>query len=327
MTGFERRGHTTARTVDRRTPSRIADFGDRLTRAFSPRVLTPDDTIAGEEIQLGDEPDPLAGSTRPGFDEVLPRFPVVRHGYDCAKVDEYVGELERELAELDLELAEVRANPPARNETAAEIERIGKETSTILLAAHESAQDTIRQAQAQADSCLSEARSTAVVITNEANRRVGELRDEIAALRRDRSRILEDVRRSAGALSALADDVVESPPTELAAPVPVPAGQLETCYHAGMAEGHRVAMLMLHEGTPQDLEARDRLAATLPGAEVTEPDDVGAFEVVLDAEDQEQALQRAWDAVAASGADDQIVFLEHPELPEHWRHRSRRLDR
>ena len=35
-------------------------------------------------------------------------------------------------------------------------------------------------------------------------------------------------------------------------------------------------------------------------------------------------LTRVWDAVAASGTDDHLVFLEHPELPEHWRPRSGR---
>ncbi len=83
-------------------------------------------------------------------------------------------------------------------------------------------------------------------------------------------------------------------------------------------------MLMLHYGTPRDLEARERLAAALPDAEVTEPDAVGVFDIVLDAEDEERALERVWDAVAASGSDDHIVFLEHPRLPQHWRHRSGR---
>ena len=86
-------------------------------------------------------------------------------------------------------------------------------------------------------------------------------------------------------------------------------------------------MLMLHGGSPRDLEAREQLAAVLPGAEITEPDDVGVFEIVLDADDQEHALRRVWDAVAASGTDDHVVFLEHPQLPEHWRHRSGRPDR
>jgi hypothetical protein len=83
---------------------------------------------------------------------------------------------------------------------------------------------------------------------------------------------------------------------------------------------HRVGMLLLHYGQgPRDEQAREALAAVLPDAEVTEPDDVGEFEVVLDAADVEEALQRVWDAVAASGTDDHIVFVEHPAIPGHWR--------
>jgi hypothetical protein len=80
-----------------------------------------------------------------------------------------------------------------------------------------------------------------------------------------------------------------------------------------------VEMYTLHGGTPRDLEARKELAAALPDAEVTEPDEVGVFEIHIEADDKEQALQRVWDAVAASGTDDHIVFFEHPDLPEHWR--------
>src|SRR5690348_8833103 len=66
-------------------------------------------------------------------------------------------------------------------------------------------------------------------------------------------------------------------------------------YHVAMAQRHTVEMLLLHDDSPRDLEARRQLAAALPGAEVTEPSDVGAFDVVLDADDQEHALQRVWD--------------------------------
>jgi hypothetical protein len=86
-----------------------------------------------------------------------------------------------------------------------------------------------------------------------------------------------------------------------------------------MPERHAIGMLMLHYGTPRDQEARAQLAEALPEAEVSEPDEVGVFEVALDAEDREDALRRVWDAVAASGTDDHILFLEHPDLPEHWR--------
>ena len=74
----------------------------------------------------------------------------------------------------------------------------------------------------------------------------------------------------------------------------------------------------------QEPEALEELAAALPGAEVGEPDDTGVFDIRLDAADEEDALRQVWDAVAASGTDDYVVFLEHPELPEHWRPMSGR---
>ncbi|HEY0343868.1 MAG TPA: hypothetical protein VGC59_04435 [Solirubrobacteraceae bacterium] len=88
---------------------------------------------------------------------------------------------------------------------------------------------------------------------------------------------------------------------------------------------HRVAMLMLHFGTPRDRRAREELAAALPSdATVGEPDEVGVFEIELEADDFEDALHRVWNAVAASATDDHIVFLEHPDIPEHWRPRTGR---
>ena len=90
-----------------------------------------------------------------------------------------------------------------------------------------------------------------------------------------------------------------------------------------MADRYPVGMLLLHPSTPRDDEAREQLADALPeDADVREPDEVGVFEIEVEADDLEEALQTVWDAIAASGADDHIVFLEHPDLPEHWRHRS-----
>jgi hypothetical protein len=84
----------------------------------------------------------------------------------------------------------------------------------------------------------------------------------------------------------------------------------------------KIGMLLLHGDTPRDLEAHEQLAAALPDATVGPPDELGVFEIEIDADDQEDGLQRVWDAVAASGTDDHVLFLEHPELPEHWRARS-----
>ena len=92
-----------------------------------------------------------------------------------------------------------------------------------------------------------------------------------------------------------------------------------------MAQRHTVAMLLLHPGTPRDAQAREQLAAALPeDAEVGPADELGVFEIAVDADDLDQALQWVWNAVGASGTDDHVVFLEHPELPEHWRPRSGR---
>jgi hypothetical protein len=90
-----------------------------------------------------------------------------------------------------------------------------------------------------------------------------------------------------------------------------------------MAERYRVGMLLTHGGTPKDLECRERLAEALPDdAEVSEADELGVFEIELDAEDREDSLTKVWNAVAASGTDDHILFLEHPDLPEHWQLKS-----
>jgi hypothetical protein len=87
-----------------------------------------------------------------------------------------------------------------------------------------------------------------------------------------------------------------------------------------------VSMLMLHPGTPRDREAREQLAAVLPDADLGVADDDGVFEIALDADDREHALRRVWDAIGASGTDDHIALLEHPDLPDYWRPRSRRPD-
>lgn len=75
--------------------------------------------------------------------------------------------------------------------------------------------------------------------------------------------------------------------------------------------------------TPHAGQAVARLRAVLPGARVDEPDAIGVFEVHLRAPSFEQALTIVWDGIAAAGADDHVVFMEHPEIPEHWKTRSR----
>jgi hypothetical protein len=90
-----------------------------------------------------------------------------------------------------------------------------------------------------------------------------------------------------------------------------------------MAERFTISMLLLHPGSERDGEARAALAAQLPAdAEVGEPDANGVFDVTVEGVDLDGALHVIWNAIAASGSDDHLVFLEHSDLPEHWHHRS-----
>jgi hypothetical protein len=90
-----------------------------------------------------------------------------------------------------------------------------------------------------------------------------------------------------------------------------------------MADRYTIGLVVLDRGALSN-EARRRLEAAVDSGQATEPDETGCFEVSVEAGSQDDALQRVWDAVAASGADDHVAFLEHPSLPEHWRHLAKR---
>ncbi|HEY2600863.1 MAG TPA: hypothetical protein VGI67_04845 [Thermoleophilaceae bacterium] len=85
----------------------------------------------------------------------------------------------------------------------------------------------------------------------------------------------------------------------------------------------QVVSLLLDEPGPDAKAAYGRLAEQLSNADVGEPDpETGVFDVTLEADTREEALLHVWNALAAAGADDEIVWLEHPDVPEHWRSRS-----
>jgi hypothetical protein len=87
-----------------------------------------------------------------------------------------------------------------------------------------------------------------------------------------------------------------------------------------MPEIRTIGLVLLDHGL-HEREAVERLRAQL-GGRLTEPDEVGVFEASVEAADQEDALHQVWNAIAAAGADDHVCFLEHPDLPEHWRRKA-----
>jgi hypothetical protein len=66
-------------------------------------------------------------------------------------------------------------------------------------------------------------------------------------------------------------------------------------------------------------EVRAALLHALGDPPATVPDDTGTFDVMVDADSIDDALLAVWNALAASGSDDHILLIEHPNLPEHWR--------
>jgi hypothetical protein len=85
----------------------------------------------------------------------------------------------------------------------------------------------------------------------------------------------------------------------------------------------QVVTLVIDRPGADAAAAYQRLVEQFPNARVEEPEpQTGVFDVRLDAESREEALNKVWNALAAAGADDELMFLEHPDIPEHWRSRS-----
>jgi hypothetical protein len=184
-----------------------ADPLDRFAAGLDPkhrRAAGAASSRAGE-----DRADPIR---EPGaaHDETGPReadlagsqFPVAPFGYSRPAVDERLRELERELESL-------RSREQPQLSVTDEIERIGEQTASILVVAHDQAHETTRRAQEQADRCIADAAANAVAITAEAKQRLEKLDAETEAVWRERERLLEDVRVVSAALATLADQASE----------------------------------------------------------------------------------------------------------------------
>ncbi len=218
MNDFDRPGAALDEPATRRSAgSRLADLGDRLSKTFgSVDRVKPEVPSWETDGDLEYSVDDTADSTE-RFEE--PRFPIARQGYDRNAVDEHVAELERELSQL-------RASERSDSSVAAEIERIGEQTSAILLVAHDKAQETLRQAQEQADRCVADAAANAVAISEEASRRLRQLDGETDSVWRERARLIDDVRHVSGALATLAQEANDRFPAEpdrTDTPAPAPA--------------------------------------------------------------------------------------------------------
>jgi DivIVA protein len=180
--------------------SRWSELGGRLSRVFT--VQEP--PVDQAELEGGDYAD---DEVLPDESEIAARFPVGPFGYNRAAVDQYLAEMERELEEL----RNRHSQPLSINE---EIERLGEQTASILVVAHDQANETTRRAQEQADRCIADAAANAVAMTEKAKKQLRELDSETDAVWQERRRLIDDVRSTASALIMLADEAVERFPAD-----------------------------------------------------------------------------------------------------------------
>ena len=158
------------------------------------------------EFGTDDEPSAAAGPE--------PRFPLVRYGYSQADVDRRLDELEREMADREREVTELRDQVKPPMSITEEIERIGEQTASILVVAHDQAHETTRRAQEQADRCIANAAANAVAVTAEAKERLRELDDETDSVWRERERLLEDTRAVSERLGSLVEEALARFPAD-----------------------------------------------------------------------------------------------------------------
>jgi hypothetical protein len=136
-----------------------------------------------------------------------PVFPVVLRGYDRAAVDAYV----IRMTELVAELQSVRSPKSAVKKA---LDRVGRETASILQHAQDAADETTAQSRARAEERVREAEREAEKIIGDAHEQVKRLDADTEALWRERRRLIEDVRRIADELRARADEALGRFPAE-----------------------------------------------------------------------------------------------------------------
>jgi cell division initiation protein len=147
---------------------------------------------------------------RPLDDVAAPEFPAALRGYDRGAVDAYVQRVSQVVAEL-----EATRVPEAAIKRA--LERVGEETAGVLQRAHETAEEIVSRSRVEAEDRMERARI-------EAEQIVGAARDSLASIDRDtdrvwaeRTKLLEDTKRLADEMLAVADGGLERFPPEEAA--------------------------------------------------------------------------------------------------------------
>jgi DivIVA domain-containing protein len=126
-------------------------------------------------------------------------FPIALRGYDRDAVDEYVQDVNRIIAEL-----QVGRSPQSAIRHA--LDQMSDETRGILERAHETADEITARSRAQADDRLQWAEHEARDAIAAASRRVQDLEADAERVWQERQALIDDVNRVSADLRAVADD-------------------------------------------------------------------------------------------------------------------------
>jgi cell division septum initiation protein DivIVA len=134
-------------------------------------------------------------------------FPVAFRGYERGAVDRYVAKM----AEL---VAELEATQLSETVVERALEEVGEQTSGILQQARDSADEITSKSRSQAEGRMQRAEREAASVRREADEYAQRVEAEVNGLRRDRLALIEEMRRLADEVLAVADDALERLPEE-----------------------------------------------------------------------------------------------------------------
>jgi DivIVA domain-containing protein len=126
-------------------------------------------------------------------------FPIVLRGYDRDAVEAYVQEVNRVIADL-----QTRQSPQSAIRHA--LDQVSDETRGILERAHETADEITARSRSQADDRVQWAEREAREAIAAATERVHDLEADAERVWEERQSLIDDVRRIAQELTAVADD-------------------------------------------------------------------------------------------------------------------------
>jgi DivIVA domain-containing protein len=126
-------------------------------------------------------------------------FPVALRGYDRDAVDEYVRDVNRIIAEL-----QVGRSPQSAIRHA--LDQVSEETRGILERAHETADEITARSRAQSDDRLQWAEREAREAIAAATQRVHDLESDAERVWQERQALIDDVRKISEELVHIADD-------------------------------------------------------------------------------------------------------------------------